>query len=138
MKFLIPFLAVAAFVFVADYIWLGVLMKGFYQQEIGSLMRRDPAGAFSPRLLPAFIVYLLIPLGIILFPASLATNGSIRSALLWGGIFGFAVYGIYDFSNLAVLENWNWRVTAADVIWGTFLCGTSTVIAVFTRRLLTA
>lgn len=134
MKSLLPFLAVVAFVFVADYVWLGVLMKGFYEQEIGPLMRRNATGQFSPRLVPALVVYILIPLGVVLFAAPRATGGTYTSALVWGGLFGLVVYGIYDCSNLAVFDKWNWRVTTADILWGTFLCGTATVIAVVSER----
>lgn len=125
MKLLVQFLAIALFVFVADFVWLGIVMKGFYQQEIGSLMRQGPDG-FSPRLGPAALVYILIPLGILLFvgPHSGAPN-TIFSSILWGALFGLVVYGIYDLSNFAVLDRWTLRVTIADILWGMSLCAAS-------------
>jgi uncharacterized membrane protein len=49
-----------------DMLWLGVVMKNFYAQEIGGLMRRNADG-LAPRWGAALLVYLLIPAGLVLF-----------------------------------------------------------------------
>src|SRR4051812_44065604 len=54
---------------VIDLTYLGVIMKGFYDREMGELARRVD-GNFAPRLGASLIVYLLIPAGIILFARS--------------------------------------------------------------------
>jgi uncharacterized membrane protein len=127
MKILIQFITVALFVLIADFVWLGVVMKGFYQQEIGGLMRQGPSG-FSPRIIPAILVYVLIPSGIVAFVGPRVTPPtSVLSAAISGALFGLIVYGIYDLSNLAVLERWTMRVTLADIAWGMSLCAASTV-----------
>jgi uncharacterized membrane protein len=110
-----------------DLFWLGVLMKSFYQHELGELARRS-GGALAPRWGAAAIVYLLIPAGIVLFvrPHVPATAPK-HAALLWGAAYGLVVYGVYDFTNWAVLDRWTARMTFADVAWGMALCGMSTV-----------
>lgn len=128
MKFLLQFLAVAAFVFVADFVWLGIIMKGFYHQELAGLMRQGPDG-FAPRLLPALLVYILIPGGLLLFvgPHIQATT-SLLVAAGWGALWGLVVYGIYDLTNLAILDRWSLRITIADILWGISLCSVSAVV----------
>src|SRR5262245_25637515 len=85
-----------------DLLWLGVLMKGFYQQELGTLARRDGAG-LAPRWTAAAIVYLLIPAGIVLFVRPHApASAPLTTALFWGAVYGLVVYGVYDFTNWAV------------------------------------
>ena len=54
-----------------DLVWLGVVMKGFYSQELGELARRQGA-ALAPRWGAAILVYLLIPGGLVLFVRPLA------------------------------------------------------------------
>ena len=111
-----------------DLVWLGVLMKGFYQQELGTLARRDGA-ALAPRWAAAAVVYLLIPAGIVLFVRPHAPASSpLTNALLWGAVYGLVVYGVYDFTNWAVLEKWTAQMTFADVAWGMTLCGVSAVV----------
>jgi uncharacterized membrane protein len=38
------------------------------------------------------------------------------------------VYGVYDLTNLAVLEEWSLRMTVADMIWGSVLSGAVAVV----------
>jgi uncharacterized membrane protein len=111
-----------------DLVYLGILMKGFYDQEIGELARRE-AGAMAPRIPAAFVVYLLIPAGIVLFVRPLlAAEDSLWRALVWGALYGLILYGVYDFTNRAILEKWSLTLALRDVAWGMVLCGVSTAI----------
>jgi uncharacterized membrane protein len=56
-------------------------------------------------------------------------SGSIGKALLDGALFGFMTYATYDLTNLATLKDWPITVTIVDLIWGTFL---STSISLLT------
>ncbi len=114
-----------------DLFWLGVVMKGFYSQELGELARRNGA-ALAPRWGAAMLVYLLIPGGIILFVRPLlGENGTAWQAFGWGALFGLVLYGVYDLTNLAVLEKWTVRMTLADMAWGCVLCGTISIVVRF-------
>ena len=136
MKNLLQFAAVAALVFVADFLWLGLVMKDFYQQELRGLIRLGPAG-FAPRLLPALLVYVLIPAGIFLFVGPRITSqASLPVAAGWGALFGLILYGVYDLTNLAILDTWVWTVTLADILWGCVLCAASAVCLTLVRRAL--
>jgi len=111
-----------------DLFWLGIVMKNFYSQEIGELARRDGA-SMAPRWGAAFFVYVLIPLGIIIFVRPLiGADGSTLHALGYGALFGLVLYGVYDFTNLAVLDKWTLRVTLVDLAWGCALCGMTSVV----------
>lgn len=114
---------------VIDLTYLGFLMKGFYDREIGELARRAGSGAMAPRWAEALVVYLVIPAGIILFARPrVAATDSVAVALLWGALYGLVVYGTYDFTNRATLEKWSLQLALADVMWGTVLCGVTTAI----------
>lgn len=129
MKLLWVLLLMVPVVLIIDLIWLGIIMKGFYNQEIGGLMRRSDSG-LAPRWGAAFVVYLLIPAGLLLFVRPiLGENPTLLQTFGWGALFGLVLYGVYDFTNLAVLEKWTLRVTLADVAWGGVLCGVCMCIA---------
>jgi uncharacterized membrane protein len=107
-----------------DLLWLGVVMKDFYSQELGELARRQGA-ALAPRWGAALLVYLLIPGGIVLFVRPLlGVNATPWQSFGWGAVFGLVLYGVYDLTNLAILEKWTVRMTLADIGWGCILCGT--------------
>ena len=111
-----------------DLTWIGIVMAGFYDREMGDLARRE-AGAMSPRWGAAIPVYLLIPGGIVLFVRPhFHVNSSQAAAFGWGAVFGFVLYGVYDLTNLAVLEKWTLPMTVADIVWGCVLCGTMSVL----------
>jgi uncharacterized membrane protein len=87
-----------------DLLWLGVVMKEFYSQQLGDLARREGT-SLSPRWGAAILVYLLIPGGIVLFVRPLlGANSTTWQAFGSGAVFGLILYGVYDLTNLAVLD----------------------------------
>ncbi len=111
-----------------DLLWLGVVMNDFYSHELGELARRQGT-ALAPRWGAAVLVYLLIPGGLVLFVRPLlGVNATTWQAIGWGALYGLILYGVYDLTNLAVLEKWTVRMTFADIAWGCVLCGTISAI----------
>lgn len=111
-----------------DFLWLGVLMKHFYDAEIGDLARRS-GGSLAPRWPVAILFYALFPAGIVAFvrPA-MGDNAAVWQAAAWGAAFGLFTYGTYDLTNLAVLEKWSYRLTAVDLAWGCTICALSAAV----------
>ena len=122
MSIKLYFIALPVF-FVIDMIWLVLVAKKFYQEQIGFLMRPDvnwPA---------AIIFYLLFIAGLVIFVISPAIEkNSLVHALLYGALFGLITYATYDLTNLATLKNWPLLVTVVDLIWGTVLASSISVI----------
>jgi uncharacterized membrane protein len=120
------YLACLVFTLLSDYIWLAKLMQGFYVSQLGSYARVRGT-TIIPVYWAAAIVYLLLPLGIVLFalprvdPAHL-----VSSSLGWGALFGLVVYGVYDMTNMSTLERWPVKMVLVDIGWGCFLCGVTT------------
>jgi uncharacterized membrane protein len=111
------YLLVLVVFLIVDLLWLGVIAKNFYNRELGPLRAESTnwwaAGAF----------YLLYNLGLLLFAVSpAAARGSLGMALGHGALYGFFTYMTYDLTNLATLEDWPWRMSLVDIIWGTGLC----------------
>ena len=114
---------------VLDGLWLGLIAKNLYRQHLGSVMRLS-GGDLSPNWAAALIVYIALIIGVMLFVVPKA-QGHLLAALGWGALFGFITYGIYDFTNLAVLSAWNWQIAIIDTIWGMVLCGLTSLITVW-------
>lgn len=110
-----------AVTFVAlDFLWLGVIAKGFYQGQVGGLM------APSPNFVAAGALYLLYSAGLVGFvvlPALEAT--SLGRAAVVGALLGLVVYGVYDLTNLAVLKGWTVPVSVVDILWGAVVSAAS-------------
>jgi len=98
-----------------DGIWLGLLMKGFYQDHLAPIARMANGG-FDPNWPAALVVYLLLGAGIALFVAPRATG--LASAAGYGALLGLVVYGVYDFTNFSTLRAYPFVLTLVDLAWG--------------------
>ena len=98
---------------VLDFIWLGVIARGLYREELGKFM------AESPNWAAAAVFYLLFIVGILVF---VVNPGLQKDSLSWtlglGFLFGVITYATYDLTNLATIADWPLKVTVIDLIWG--------------------
>lgn len=99
-----------------DGLWLGVLMKDFYREQLAPIVRLADGG-IAPNWPAAFVVYVLLGAGIALFVLPRAS--SLQTAAAFGALFGLVVYGVYDFTNYSTLRQWPFVLVLADVAWGT-------------------
>ena len=109
--------------FVIDMVWLVLVAKKFYKEQIGFLMKPDI------NWVAAIIFYLLFIAGLVIFVISPAVEKhSWVHALMFGALFGLITYATYDLTNLATLQSWPLLVTVVDLIWGTVLASSISLI----------
>ena len=78
----------------------------------------------------AIIFYLLFIVGLVVFIITPALRQqSWQSALFFGALFGLISYATYDLTNLATINNWPLLVTVVDLIWGSVLAGSVSLIS---------
>jgi uncharacterized membrane protein len=108
--------------FALDMVWLGLVAKNFYANQIGFLMKPNI------NWVAAIVFYLLFIIGLVVFVITPALEkGSWTNALLFGALFGLITYATYDLTNLATLKDWPILVTIVDLIWGAVLAGSVSV-----------
>jgi uncharacterized membrane protein len=101
---------------VFDAIWLGLVARTFYRDQLGDMMLPQP------NLAVAAVFYLFFAVAVVVLavlPAIAA--GSVWTAIGYGLILGLAAYGTYDITNLATLKNWPLVVSMVDLAWGAFV-----------------
>lgn len=109
------FIALPVF-FAIDMIWLGLVAKDFYRNQIGFLLKENV------NWVAAISFYLLFIIGVVFFVVMPALEkGSLMYALLVGALFGFITYATYDLTNLATTKDWPLLVTLVDLAWGAVL-----------------
>ena len=109
------FIALPVF-FALDMIWLGLVAKDFYRNQIGFLLKENV------NWVAAISFYLLFIIGVVFFVVMPALEkGSLMYALLVGALFGFITYATYDLTNLATTKDWPLLVTLVDLAWGAVL-----------------
>ena len=115
---LLKLYAVALPTFLAiDLVWLGVVARSLYRDQIGHLMRANV------NWVAAMVFYLVFVAGIVVLVVLPAIEReSLAWALFLGALFGLVTYSAYDLTNLAVLEGFPIKIALIDLVWGTVLC----------------
>lgn len=127
MTYFFRIYSIAFLAFIAiDLAWLGLIAKNIYGKYLGYIMKPSPSWGV------AILFYLVFVTGVVFFVVYPALEkASWRYALLTGIFFGFITYSTYDLTNLATLKDWPLLITIIDLIWGSVLGGTVSLITYF-------
>ncbi len=118
MTFLKLYLVSLVVFFAIDLVWLGIIAKNLYREQLGSLMSDEI------RWGPAILFYCLYIAGLVFFALMPVFNeGNWVLALLYGGFFGLVCYATYDLTNLATLKGWPIKIVVYDLLWGSIISG---------------
>jgi len=79
------------------------------------------------RWIPAVLVYILMIAATWFFAVWKQPNWKVAAAK--GAALGLAMYGLYDLTNYATLIQYPLDYALRDIAWGTFLIGTSALVA---------
>jgi uncharacterized membrane protein len=117
---------VAAVLLVGDVLWLGWIASPMYQQLRQLLNPGIPVGLLPYKIVPAIAAYFVMALSIATLAVPMVPNTSIitrrlLASILWGGMWGLAVYGTYDFTNMATIEAYPAMTGLTDLMWGIIL-----------------
>jgi uncharacterized membrane protein len=118
--FLIWLLSVVVFT-VLDLFWLIKVAPKLYRANIGHLM------AEKVNLVGASLFYVIYHVGLVAF-VLVSYQDNLLMGTLMGGLYGLVTYATYDLTNLATLTKWPVKITIIDLVWGTLLTSTSTLV----------
>ncbi|MCB0378374.1 MAG: DUF2177 family protein [Bdellovibrionales bacterium] len=119
---------------VIDGIWLKFIVGGFFTRQLAPIALLNEEGAMRPRLLPALVVYVLMALALEVFVLRQFQGYNERELIFKAAFLGLVVYGIFDFTNRAILAHYPWPMVILDVTWGTFVFGLTAYLSLQTRR----
>jgi uncharacterized membrane protein len=115
----------AILVVLIDYVYLN-MVKGFFGKQI-----RDVQGsAMKVDLLGAALCYVFIIFGLNYFIISR------RASVLDAFLLGLVIYGIYELTNKAILNNWRYSTVVVDTLWGATLFASVTFLTYKIDRML--
>ena len=96
-----------------DLLWLGVLGRPLYVDQLGELM------AAEVNVVAAALFYMFYVTTILVFAVRPAS--SVKAAAKRGAQLGFVAYTTYELTNWAVIEGWGALIVPVDIIWGVCL-----------------
>ena len=122
-RYVVLYLATLFVLMALDFLFLGILAKGFFVAEVG-----DVLGEIKP--VPAVLFYLLYVVGLLIFVSG-GASANWQGTLLYGALFGLFCYATFDLTSLALLKHWSWAVAALDIGWGAVVTAVSSTAGLF-------
>lgn len=130
LRYLTAYVCTTFIHFPIDVVWVAYLGRDVYRRGMGAIL------VDQVNIPAALAFYLLYAIGLVIFAVGPAlANGSWRTALMWGALFGFFTYGTYDLTNLATLKTFPLSMALIDWAWGTFVSTVSATGGYFVARL---
>ena len=95
---------------ILDYIYLTTTSNHF-----NKIIKDIQGSEIKLKILPAIICYSLLVFALYYFIIKE------KKPLLDAFLLGIIIYGVYDATNMAILDNWTWETLFLDTFWGGFL-----------------
>lgn len=120
-NFLVTWIVAFVLLVFFDMVWFSISMNVFYKPMFHDIQKK-----FIFRVWSGIVVWILISLLVAIDHCCLFKR--FIDPRLIGFIYGFILYGVYNFTNYATLYKYNLKVVAADTLWGTLNVGLTTLI----------
>ena len=125
MDIYIKYIIISVVLIFLDFMWISFNMTA-YSNTILKIQK----SALEPRLEHTLIAYIIIFFSVIYvaIPFTVqnikkgeAIENKLLKSLMYGGAVGFSIYGIYNFTSLAIYKDMDTTVGIMDTLWGTTL-----------------
>lgn len=124
------------YIFILEFIWIYLINSNNYVFITEVIQKKK----FELNIKYTIIVYIILLASIFIlaipFTSSKikkkdSTKKSIFKSLFYGGIVGFFIYGIYNFTSLSIYKDYSLNIAIMDTLWGVFLYSTSVTLYLF-------
>jgi uncharacterized membrane protein len=113
-----------------DVIGISLTTKDLWNQLVFNVSGKP----LNVKYFPAFLAYILLGVGLYLIGfIHINPKNKIIDSLYYGFLFGLIVYGVFDFTNMAIFPNYDWKLGLFDIFWGIFV---STSVLLISSHLL--
>lgn len=103
-----------------DAFWFSVFMGDFARAELLGLLDIKN-GLIDVKFIYACLAYFSMSIAASVFLAPLIKRFSLQKTLIYSALMGFILYGIFDFTNMALLKNYSLSFLILDITWGTLI-----------------
>lgn len=137
MNIYVKYLIVAVVLMVLDVAWILMNLSG-YSKSILSI-QKSPVRLRNEHAIIAYII-ILFSIFYVAIPFTTQniknldsnSNANVANKLLksfmYGGAVGFSIYGIYNFTSLAIYKDMDTSIGIIDTLWGTTLYTLTTFV----------
>ena len=120
----IQFILTAIILVAIEAVYLRTMLP-YFNSQIKKIQGKE----ITPRPYSVVIVYIIIITGLYYF--IIGPNKSYKD----GAFFGLVIYGIFNFTNHALFDNYSLSLVIMDLIWGMTICGITTLIVNYITKI---
>ena len=129
---IINFIIILVILLVIDIPMITKINNKMYQTQLNRINKDSKEG--SNKLLSGLICYLLLALAIYIFIILPEKDKSIKSShfeiIKKGMLLGFIIYGVYNSTNRATINEHRTYESIVDTLWGSILIGLVSYISI--------
>lgn len=103
-------------IMIMDCIWVSLLKRYVISNDLRILMLEKVKRS------AAIIVRILLTLWCFIFVVLPTSGYELGAVALMGWFWGLLVYGVYEFTNKALLFAWSRSLVFRDIVWWVILC----------------
>jgi uncharacterized membrane protein len=132
-EFIVPYIVILVLFLVIDLPVILYLNKDMYQKQFIRI-NKDNINSGSHVWISGAIAYLLLALGIYFFIVKqelVEEKQDYLKIFTKGLVLGLIIYGIYNGTNKATINDWGTEESIKDTIWGTLLSGLLSVSSIY-------
>lgn len=120
------------YILFVEFIWIYIINSNKYIKLTENIQKKQ----FKINYLYTIIAYVFVLASIFLISIPFAKSKIqninkkeiIYKSLLYGGMVGFFIYGIYNLTSLSIYSDYDLIIGIMDTLWGTFLYASSTAL----------
>ena len=131
MNNILNFIIILVLLIAIDFVWIGIINSASYKKVIKAVQKSD----LKARMLPGLVVYIALAFIILYWvipTVKVSTNQKtlFMNAFTNGFLLGALVYAVFDFTNMAIFNDWTLTISVIDSLWGGVLTGLITYIII--------
>ena len=133
MNIYIKYLIITVFLMVLDVAWITLNLSTY-----SSAIQKVQKSPINLRSEYAFIAYIIIVFSVLYVAIPFTTQNikkgeddiatKLLKSFMYGGAVGFSIYGIYNFTSLAIYKDFDSSIGIIDTLWGTTLYTLTTFV----------
>jgi uncharacterized membrane protein len=111
-------LKISLIMLVIDALWLNLYMGKIFN----AMMKNITGKTMKLDIFAAILAYACMVLGVRYLGIPNVRNTHILKDSLWyGTLLGLLSFGVFDFTNKAIIPGYKWDIALLDVLWGCLL-----------------
>lgn len=116
---------------ILDLIWIKFVVGNIWKKNVESVQKSD----MKLNSLFAVLSYVAIIFGLVYFvQRHISKENYMRESLMNGFLFGIVLYAVFNFTNLALFNDYNVKTGVIDTLWGGVLCATTLLVVNFIKK----